>query len=74
MTRPQGDRTQAGLAVERMCALAGASRASWYRHWAEREPDLEEAGDGTRFSAWRWPTAIMAIAGSPRNCAVKGDV
>ena len=44
MTRPQGDRTQAGLAVERMCALAGASRASWYRHWAEREPALEEAG------------------------------
>ena len=44
MTRPQGDRSQAGLAVERMCALAGASRASWYRHWAASEPDLEEAG------------------------------
>ena len=44
MTRPQGDRTQAGLAVERMCSLAGASRASWYRHWAGSEPDLEEAG------------------------------
>ncbi|HEX4741375.1 MAG TPA: IS3 family transposase [Caulobacteraceae bacterium] len=44
MTRPQGDRSQAGLAVERMCALAGASRASWYRHWAASEPDVEEAG------------------------------
>ena len=43
MTRPQGDRTQAGLAVERMCSLAGASRASWYRHWAQSEPDLEDA-------------------------------
>jgi putative transposase len=34
---PQGD-----LTVERMCALAGVSRAGYYRHWAASAPRREE--------------------------------
>jgi putative transposase len=34
---PQGD-----LTVERMCALAGVSRAGYYRHWATSAPRREE--------------------------------
>jgi transposase InsO family protein len=37
--RPQGERT-----VERMCALAGASRAGYYRHLQASAPRQEEAG------------------------------
>ena len=36
---PQGQRT-----VERMCALAGVSRAGYYRHWAASAPRAEETG------------------------------
>ena len=35
--RPQG-----GLTVERICMLAGVSRAGYYRHWAGSEPRAEE--------------------------------
>jgi AcrR family transcriptional regulator len=31
-------RAQGGLSIQRMCELAGVSRASFYRHWEEREP------------------------------------
>lgn len=34
----QGDR----LGIERMCALAGVSRASYYRHWRASKPRQEE--------------------------------
>jgi len=37
MTGPQGEGR-----IERMCALADISRASFYRSWSETEPDLEE--------------------------------
>jgi transposase InsO family protein len=37
--RPQGV-----LTVERMCALAGVSRAGYYRHWRASAPRQEEAG------------------------------
>src|SRR5207237_3262840 len=37
MTPPQG-----GLGIERMCALAGVSRASYYRHWRRVAPHREE--------------------------------
>jgi transposase InsO family protein len=37
MTPPQGQ-----LPVERMCALAGVSRASYYRHWVATAPREEE--------------------------------
>lgn len=36
---PQGD-----LSVSRMCALAGLSRASYYRHWRASAPREEETG------------------------------
>jgi putative transposase len=34
--------SQGTLAVERMCALAGVSRAGYYRHWAASAPRQEE--------------------------------
>jgi putative transposase len=41
MTAPlsQGD-----LSIERMCALSGISRASYYRHWEASAPRQEETG------------------------------
>ena len=36
---PQGE-----LTIERMCALAGVSRAGYYRHWAASAPRQEETG------------------------------
>jgi putative transposase len=39
MTRSQGM-----LGVERMCALAGLSRAGYYRHWRASAPRQEETG------------------------------
>src|SRR5215471_3299795 len=36
--RPQGE-----LTVERMCALAGVSRAGYYRQWRASAPRQEEA-------------------------------
>ena len=35
--RPQGN-----LTVERLCRLAGVSRAGYYRHWAASKPREEE--------------------------------
>lgn len=37
MTPPQGE-----LSIERMCALTGVSRATYYRHWREAAPRGEE--------------------------------
>ena len=64
---PQGE-----LTIERMCVLAGVSRAGYYRHWAASAP--ARGGDrrcATRSSAWRWRTGITAIAGSRRCCGAK---
>lgn len=35
-------RAQGGLSIQRICALAGVSRASFYRNWEEREPSAAE--------------------------------
>jgi putative transposase len=35
---------QGELSVERMCRLAGVSRAGYYRHWQACEPRREETG------------------------------
>ncbi len=35
-------RSQGQLSIQRMCELAGVSRASFYRHWEEREPAAAE--------------------------------
>ncbi len=37
MTPPQGS-----LSIERLCALAGVSRATYYRHWHAAAPRIEE--------------------------------
>jgi transposase InsO family protein len=37
MTGPQGE-----ARIERLCLISGVSRASFYRRWAQAEPDLEE--------------------------------
>jgi transposase InsO family protein len=43
MTHPQGDGIEAPKAsVERLCAAARVSRASYYRDWAERSPRAED--------------------------------
>ena len=42
MTRPQGVLPEGLLPVERMCALAGVSRASYYRSWQASAPRREE--------------------------------
>ena len=36
---PQGER-----AIERLCTLAGVSRAGYYRHWGASAPRQEETG------------------------------
>lgn len=35
-------RAQGGLSIQRMCLLAGISRASFYRHWEKEEPSVAE--------------------------------
>lgn len=35
-------RTQGGLSIQRMCELAGVSRASFYRYWEKEEPRVAE--------------------------------
>jgi len=42
MTPLQGTGPHLSLAVERMCQLAGVSRASYYRRWAQSAPKAEE--------------------------------
>jgi putative transposase len=42
MTRPQGNGTAAVLSIERMCGLAGVSRAAYYRRWGQSAPLQEE--------------------------------
>jgi len=43
-----------------VCALAGVSRAGYYRHWAASAAAPEETGCATPFSAWRWPIRTTA--------------
>ena len=33
---------QGEITIERMCVLAGVSRAGYYRHWAASAPRVEE--------------------------------
>ena len=43
MTHPQGEGSAADRPVERMCVLAGVSRAAYYRQWGRSAPLREEA-------------------------------
>lgn len=77
MTRPQGDDPSARLAmaartVDRMCAVAGVSRASYYRDWASTSPGAEETALrdrmqhlalGHRFYGYRRITALLRREG-----------
>jgi hypothetical protein len=42
MTRAQGNGAAVVLSVERMCGLAGVSRAACYRRWGQSAPLREE--------------------------------
>jgi putative transposase len=42
MTRSQGPGVTPAMEIERLCRLAGVSRASYYRHWAASAPKAEE--------------------------------
>jgi hypothetical protein len=63
---PQGE-----LTIERMCALAGISRAGYYRHWAASAPRQEETGVRDAIQRLALATHTMAIAGSRRSCVAK---
>jgi transposase InsO family protein len=75
MTRPQGEEP-APAAVERMCQLAGVSRASYYRHWAASAPEVEETelrdlvqrlALAHRFYGYRRVTELVRREGWPAN-------
>jgi len=76
MTRPQGDDGPGALGVDRMCALAGVSRASFYRHWLQSEPAREETALrdliqrlalAHRFYGYRRITALLRREGHAVN-------
>jgi transposase InsO family protein len=54
---PQGD-----LGIERMCRLAGVSRAGYYRHWQASAPRQEEMG---------LRDALQRLALADRNCGYR---
>jgi len=68
MTPPQG-----ALGIERMCALAGVSRASYYRHW-RRASRLGEnrPSCGMCSNASRSLTGTMATVASTRCYGARG--
>jgi putative transposase len=75
MTRPQGPGSPGG-SVERLCALTGVSRASYYRDWAVSSPGAEasELRDlvqrlaiGHRHYGYRRITELVRRAGWPAN-------
>ena len=72
MTRPQGDGPATVRLVDRMCALAGVSRASYYRDWAGTSPGVEETALrdriqqlalGHRFYGYRRITELLRREG-----------
>ena len=63
MTRPQGEGSAPARSIERMCALAGVSRASFYRRWGESEPLREETAFAMRCSASPWQNGSTATGG-----------
>ena len=76
MTPLQGDGRSLRLAVDRMCDLAGVSRASYYRQWAMRAPAEEESelrdlvqrlALAQRFYGYRRITELIRREGWPAN-------
>jgi hypothetical protein len=62
---------QGELTVEGMCALAGVSRAGYYRHWGASAPRQEETACVTPSSAWRSRISTRATAASRRRCVAR---
>src|SRR5690606_763157 len=78
MTRSasQGETRIEGLGIERMCGLAGVSRAGYYRHWQASAPrreetDLRDAVQrlalANRRYGYRRITALLGREGRPVN-------
>jgi putative transposase len=76
MTPLQGDGRGVRLAVDRMCDLAGVSRAGYYRQWAARAPAEEESelrdlvqrlALSHRFYGYRRITELVRREGWPAN-------
>ena len=72
MTPLQGSWPQAKLAVERMCELAGVSRAGFYRRWTENAPlrqqtqlrdDIQRLALARRFYGYRRITVELRREG-----------
>ena len=66
MTPPQGT-----LSIERMCALAGVSRASYYRHWRRVAPRREQTELRDVLQRSRSLTATMDTGASIRCSGVR---
>ena len=82
MTSSQGEGS--APSVEALCALAGVSRASYYRRWREHAPKVEETGLrdrvqrlclANRFYGYRRITALLRregwCAAALRRCATE---
>ena len=63
---------QGGLPVERLCALAGVSRAGYYRHWQASAPRREEAAVRDAIQRVALAIAITVTGGSPHSSAARG--
>ncbi len=61
---PQGE-----LTIERMCALAGVSRAGYYRHWTASAPRQEETCVRDAIQRVALATGFTATDASPRAAA-----
>jgi putative transposase len=64
--------SQGGLSIERMCALATVSRASFYRHWEQKAPTeaemalrdvIQRMAVGHRFYGYRRITVLVQREG-----------
>lgn len=67
---------QGGLKIERMCELAGMSRAGFYRHWEESAPkrldtvlrdDIQRIALESRFYGYRRVAAALRLEGRVVN-------
>ena len=70
---------QGGLKIERMCELAGMSRAGFYRHWEESAPkqldtalrdEIQRIVLERRFYGYRRVTAQLRLEARGKGCIV----
>jgi len=73
-TKSRSDALQGSLSIERLCQLAGVSRAGFYRSLRERAPVEKKWKRDRRFKAlWSSIGGATAIGGSPRSCASRDE-